>query len=109
VLGILKIIFTSCFKVFQLIIFEVILLFFKTLDIDYLFVCLFVCLFIYGFFERGFLCVALAVLELRNPPASASQMLGLKVCATTAWLTLIIFPVLEQDLVISHHIPSFNT
>jgi hypothetical protein len=40
------------------------------------------------FFETGFLCVALAVLdqaslELRNPPASASQVLGLKVCATT--------------------------
>jgi hypothetical protein len=39
--------------------------------------------------ETGFLCVALAVLELtvdqaglklRNPPASASQVLGLKVC-----------------------------
>jgi hypothetical protein len=25
-----------------------------------------------------------AVLELRNPPASASQVLGLKACATTA-------------------------
>jgi hypothetical protein len=39
-------------------------------------------------FETGFLCVALAVLELRNPPASASasQALGLKVCATTARL-----------------------
>jgi hypothetical protein len=24
-------------------------------------------------------------LELRNPPASASQVLGLKVCTTTAW------------------------
>jgi hypothetical protein len=24
-------------------------------------------------------------LELRNPPASASQLLGLKVCTTTAW------------------------
>jgi hypothetical protein len=42
----------------------------------------------------GFLCVALAVpeltladqagLKLRNAPASASQVLGLKVCATTA-------------------------
>jgi hypothetical protein len=30
-------------------------------------------------------------LELRNPPASASQVLGLKVCATTAWLYLFIF------------------
>jgi hypothetical protein len=44
------------------------------------------------FFETGFLCIALAVLgltldqaglELRNPPASASQVLGLKACATT--------------------------
>jgi hypothetical protein len=26
-----------------------------------------------------------AILELRNPPASASQVLGLKVCATTTW------------------------
>jgi hypothetical protein len=26
-----------------------------------------------------------AGLELRNPPASASQVLGLKACATTAW------------------------
>jgi hypothetical protein len=56
-------------------------------------VFLFVC---FGlFFETGFLCVALAGcpgthsvdqagLKLRNPPASASQVLGLKVCATTA-------------------------
>jgi hypothetical protein len=42
--------------------------------IAFLFVC----------FKTGFLCVALAVLELRNPPASASQVLGLKACATTA-------------------------
>jgi hypothetical protein len=34
------------------------------------------------FFETGFLCVALSVLELRNPPVSASQVLGLKACAT---------------------------
>ena len=27
-----------------------------------------------------------AGLELRNPPASASQVLGLKACTTTAWL-----------------------
>jgi hypothetical protein len=32
-----------------------------------------------------------AGLKLRNPPASASQVLGLKACATTAWLPLIIF------------------
>jgi hypothetical protein len=56
----------------------------------------------FGFLETGFLlCVALAVLELtlnqaglelRNPTASASQVLGLKVCATTArhrWLIFI--------------------
>ena len=29
-----------------------------------------------------------AGLELRNPPASASEVLGLKVCATTAQLKL---------------------
>ena len=45
------------------------------------------------FFETGFFCVALAVLELRNLPASASRVLGLKVCVTTPgetvfkWLT----------------------
>jgi hypothetical protein len=47
-----------------------------------------VCLFV---FKTGFLCVALAVqfyfvdqagLELRNLPASASQVLGLKACTT---------------------------
>jgi hypothetical protein len=47
------------------------------------------------FFETGFLCISLgcpgthsvdqAGLELRSPPASASQVLGLKACATTAW------------------------
>jgi hypothetical protein len=51
----------------------------------------------FGFFETGFLCslgcpgthsVDQAGLELRNPPASASQVLGLKACAATARLTL---------------------
>ena len=37
----------------------------------------------FWFFEAGFLCVAQAGLELRNPPASAFQVLGLKECATT--------------------------
>jgi hypothetical protein len=55
-----------------------------------LFVCLFVCLFVW---VRVSLCISgcpgshsvdQAGLELRNPPASASQVLGLKVCATTA-------------------------
>jgi hypothetical protein len=51
------------------------------------------------FFETGFLCIALAVLEthsvdqasleLRNSPASASQVLGLKACATTPPFTFL--------------------
>jgi hypothetical protein len=32
-----------------------------------------------------------AGLELRNPPASATQVLGLKACATIAWLCLVPF------------------
>jgi hypothetical protein len=58
------------------------------------------CIRLFFFFsETGFLCVALAVLELtfvdqadlklRNPPASASQVLGLKAYATTARLRLL--------------------
>jgi hypothetical protein len=49
--------------------------------------------FAFWFFETGFLCVDPGCpgthsvdqdgLELRNPPASASRVLGLKVCATT--------------------------
>ena len=35
------------------------------------------------FLETGFLCVALAVLELTLPPASASRVLGLKAWVTT--------------------------
>jgi hypothetical protein len=56
-------------------------------------------------FETGFLCIAPAVLELtlidqaglelRNPPASASQVVGLKACATTALLFVV---VLRQGL-----------
>jgi hypothetical protein len=34
-------------------------------------------------FEAGFLCIALAGLDFRNPPASASLVLGLKLCTTT--------------------------
>jgi hypothetical protein len=47
---------------------------------------LFVCMFdrFLLFFETGFLCITLAGLELRNPPVSASQVLGLKACTTTA-------------------------
>jgi hypothetical protein len=48
-------------------------------------------IYLFWFFETGFLCspgcpgthsVDQAGLELRNPPASASQVLGLKACAT---------------------------
>jgi hypothetical protein len=41
--------------------------------------------FLFFFFKTGFLCVALAVLEIRNLPASASQVLGLKAYATSDW------------------------
>jgi hypothetical protein len=52
-----------------------------------LFVCLFVCLFrdrvsLYSPGCPGTHFVDQAGLELRNPPASASWVLGLKVCAT---------------------------
>jgi hypothetical protein len=56
----------------------------------FLFVCLFVCLFfqdrvsLYSPGCAGTHFVDQAGLELRNPPASASQVLGLKACATTA-------------------------
>ena len=36
------------------------------------------------FFDKGFISVTLAVLQLRNQPASVSQMLGLKSGTTTA-------------------------
>jgi hypothetical protein len=32
-----------------------------------------------------------ASIEHRNPPASASQVLGLKACATTTWLLILFF------------------
>ena len=60
--------------------------------------CLFVCLF---FRDRvsldssgcpGTHFVEQAGLEVRNPPASASHVLGLKACATTARLILFFLP-----------------
>jgi hypothetical protein len=55
-----------------------------------LFVCLFVCFLRQGFFVSpgcpGTHSVDQAGLELRNPPASDSQVLGLKGCATTPGL-----------------------
>jgi hypothetical protein len=38
-----------------------------------------------------------AGLKLRNPPVSASKVLGLKACATTAWLRLKNFKVDDLD------------
>jgi hypothetical protein len=67
-------------------------------EINYLFIYLFIYYYYYYFFflvfpDRVSLCspgcpgthfVDQAGLELRNPPVSASQVLGLKACATTA-------------------------
>jgi hypothetical protein len=65
------------------------------------FIYLFIFIFCFWFFETGFLCIALAVLELtfvdqaglelRNPPASASRMLGLKACAATPSMNVFIY------------------
>jgi hypothetical protein len=58
--------------------------------------------FFFWFFETGFLCVALAVLEhsvdqagleLRNLPASASRVLVLKACTTMPGLKILIFNI----------------
>jgi hypothetical protein len=62
----------------------------KILFLSLFFICLSVCLFLF-FQDRVSLCspgcpgthfVDQAGLELRNPPASASRVLGLKACAT---------------------------
>jgi hypothetical protein len=53
--------------------------------------------FFFGFSRQGFSgcpgthSVDQAGLELRNPPASASQVLGLKACATTAQLAVVFY------------------
>jgi hypothetical protein len=61
----------------------------KPSDCAWIFVCLFVCFVfrdrvsLYSPGHPGTHFVDQAGLELRNPPASASQVLGLKACATT--------------------------
>jgi hypothetical protein len=72
------------------------------------------------FFKTGFLCVALAVLELRNSPASASQVLGLKACATTffyfmhEYTPIALFRDTRRghqtplQMVVSHHVVAGN-
>lgn len=47
-------------------------------------------------FESGFYCVALAGLELRDPPAFASQVLGFKVCITTPTFKVSFFNVTSK-------------
>jgi hypothetical protein len=76
--------------------------FFFSFSFFYFILFLFIYLFIYLFLVfqyRVFLCssgcpgthsVHQVGLEFRNPSASASQVLGLKVCATTAWLSIIL-------------------
>jgi hypothetical protein len=49
----------------------------------------------FDFLETGFLCIALAVLELRNPPVSVSRVLGLKACTTTAQLSYFLLQFCE--------------
>jgi hypothetical protein len=44
-----------------------------------------------------------AGLELGNPPASASQVLGIKACATTARLFFFIFFIFREVLCSSGH------
>jgi hypothetical protein len=65
------------------------------LSYDSFFVCFYFCF----FQDRASLCspgcpgthsVEQAGLELRNSPASAPQVLGLKACATTAWQVMIL-------------------
>jgi hypothetical protein len=50
-------------------------------------------------------CVDQAGLELRNPPASASQVLGLQACATTAQLCKLIFTFLLEAVL---HLIAFS-
>jgi hypothetical protein len=40
-----------------------------------------------------------AGLKLRNPPASASQVLGLKACAITAWLNIYFQAYMLKDAI----------
>jgi hypothetical protein len=80
----------------------------------FLFVCLFVCFLVFQ--GRVSLCspgcpgthfVDQAGLELRNSSASASQVLGLKVCATTAQIESVcicIYTYICMQLVISDNL-----
>lgn len=61
------------------------------------FILLIIYLLIYFcFFEAGVFCVDQTRFELRNPPAAVSQVLGIKVCATTPVVTLLDLSVYEK-------------
>jgi hypothetical protein len=73
---------------------------FHLLYLSLLFIYLFIYLFIFGFQDRvslyslgcpGTHFVDQAGLKLRHPPVSASQVLGLKVCTTTAQLVSVFY------------------
>jgi hypothetical protein len=49
-----------------------------------------------------------AGLELRNPPASASQVLGLKAYATMPGLQIIFYPYKSESLITMNMVFSFN-
>jgi hypothetical protein len=75
---------------------------------------LFVCLLLLFFQDSVSLCnpgcpgthfVDQAGLELRNPPASASRVLGLKACATTAWPTFGFCPYGKTERSLSPPVP----
>ena len=68
-------------------------------QVGFCFTCLFICLFGW-FLETRFLCVALAVPELRDLPAFTSGALGLKICITTAWLGARFVDFLKKDLTV---------
>jgi hypothetical protein len=81
----------SCFTVRE----ELNVMFFSAFFLSFnIYIYIFFFFVLFCFPETGFLCIALACsgthfvdqagLELRSPPASASQVVGLKVCATTA-------------------------
>jgi hypothetical protein len=75
-------------------------------------VCVCVCVVLFCFLRQGFSVepwspgtpsVDQAGLELRNLPASASQVLELKVCTTTAWLLLKLFFFKDLFIIISKY------
>jgi hypothetical protein len=81
---------------------------------SFLFVCYGCCCLVFGFLDRVSLCspgcpgahsVDQAGLQLRNPPASASQVLGLKACATMCIKSYVCTFILKVfDVYPCHHV-----